>query len=383
MDIEDVLNENHSFDIPQSTFDGEIKRLVNDIKAKPGFDPNVSFDPKKHLNYSVMPKKYKFQDLGIPKTHVTPINEIAATDPFNLFTEEAVDLMKYEIFSNEALIKKYGRLNNSNNSKKSSELDFHISGFIDETVFCKAAWTSKELQQIFDEIMEDKLCMPHRYCLGHINVSLARSDLPELDETIDYKKLKEEQDKKADDINSGVSWHYDSPPLVCVMMLSAPPNMIGGETGIRLGDESVMRIPNTKVGCATMLQGRVIKHIATKPLNNFDRISYVTSFIAEDPHRPDSTCATSERPSVSSAFTNDMFYPTFLSYRFERIEKRLKSYREELMKNYAKGAKFDQLKAVEFMQEIEDYLKISYQDFEMIEEKPYPPPVFKIPYKDL
>lgn len=382
MDLKDIFNENHNLDIPQSVFDNEIKAYVQKIINKPGFNPITKFDPAKHLKYTGSGKKHSFESLGITKTHVKPINQIAAVEPFQMFTAEAIDMMNYEIFSNTQLLKKYGRLNQANNSKNASILDFHISGFIDDTEFTKAAWCSPELKAIFNEVMEDKLIMAHRFTMSHINVSLADSSKPELEPGIDYLKLKEEQDKN-DEIDAGVNWHYDSPPLVCVCMLSAPDNMIGGETGIRLGDESVLRIPGPKVGYGTMLQGRVIKHIATKPLNNVDRISYVVSFIPEDVNRYDSTCATSERPSVSTAYTNDRFYPTFLSYRFERVEKRLKQYREMLTENYAQDKKFDQMDAIKFIKDIETYLKVSYDDFEVLGEKTYPPPLFKTPYSEL
>lgn len=383
MDLQDIFNENHSLDIPQWVFDTEIKRLVREIAAKPGFDPNTKFDAKKHINYKGVEKKFKFEDLGIKKTHVQPINEIAATSPFDLFTEEAADMMKYELFSKEELVKKYGRLTQTVNSTNTSSLDFLLSGFIDDTPFTKAAWESKELKDIVNDIMQDKLVIPHQFAMSHINVSLADSTKPEFDPDVDYVKLKAEQDAHAEKIGSLVSWHYDSPPLVCVTMLSAKPGMVGGETGIKLGDESVMRLQNTKPGCATMLQGRCIKHIAMKPLNNADRISYVVNFIPEDPNRVDTTCATSERPGVSAAFTNDKFYPTFLNYRFERVEQRLKSYRTKLMENYNKGAKFDQLAAVDFMKDIEDYLHICYKDFEVLGKCKYPPDVFSVPYSEL
>ncbi|EGV62851.1 hypothetical protein PSN45_001043 [Yamadazyma tenuis] len=379
MNYEDVLNENHSLDIPQSVFDTEIQRVVDELTSKPGFDSSLKFDPKRHLDYRGVAKKYGFADLGITNTHVKPINEIAATDPFSLFTIEAVDMMKYEIFSNEALLKKHGRLVSPGHSTGASNLDFNISGFIDDTIFCKAAWNSPELRGIINEIMNDKLTIPHQFSLSHVNVSLADSSKPQLDPDVDYKALKSVNDKMA----AGVNWHYDSPPLVCVVMLSAPEEMIGGETGIRLGDESILRIPNTTVGCATMLQGRVIKHIATKPVNNFDRITYVTSFIPEDPNRYDSTCATTERPAVATSFTNDRFYPLYLGYRFDRVEKRLSQYRQMLLQNYEKGAKFDQGKALEFMRDIEQYLRTGYQDFEVLGDKEFPPPLFKKTYSEL
>lgn len=158
MDAEEIFNnENHKLDIPQSVLDNELQVFVNKIKNKPGFDPTVKFDPAKHLNFTTTGKKHSFKSLGITKTHVKPINEIAAVEPFQLFTQEAIDLMNYEIFTDIKLLKRHGRLNHGNSSKNSSKLDFQLSGFIDETVFTKAAWLSPEVKAIFDEVMEDNV----------------------------------------------------------------------------------------------------------------------------------------------------------------------------------------------------------------------------------
>lgn len=381
--MEEILNENHSYDIPQEVIDHEIKYLVEKLEAKPGFNPKVKFDPKTHINFAVAGAKYRFSDLGIEKTHVSPINDIAVVEPFKLFTEDAINMMKWEIFSNHSLLKRHGRLNNSNNSKNANKLDFHISGFIDDTVFTKQAIQSQELKDIINIVMEDQLIIPHQFSMSHVNVSLARTTGEEQTPE-DYQEMLTKQDQAIDNITAGVNWHYDSPPLVCVMMLSAPENMIGGETGVKLGDDkTILRVPNAKVGYGTMLQGRVIKHIATKPVNNCERISYVMSFIPEDPNRYDSTCATSERPGVSSAFTNDRFYPLFLNYRFNRVEQRLKQFRAQLMQNYDQNHKFDQLQTVGFIRDIESYLHVTYQDFEAVENKTYPPELFSTPYRDL
>ncbi|CAH6719549.1 hypothetical protein CLIB1444_02S11122 [[Candida] jaroonii] len=375
---DDIMNENLSHSIPDETIDKELFQLVKKIESKPGFDSQIKFDATKHLKPYEIKKKYTFKDFGIEKTHVEPVSEIAATDPFDFITEEAVDLMKWEIFHDKNIVKEFGRA-----TRGKSRLQFQMSGFFDKLRFTKELWTSKEVQQRFNDIMGIELEMPHVFCMGHVNVSLADSTKPELDPSIDYEELLAQQDKNADQVSSALDWHYDSPPLVCVVMLSAPPNMIGGETGIKKGDESILRIPNSTPGTATVLQGRVIKHIATKPINNFDRISYVVSFVPKDPLAKDSTCATSERPGATASFTNDKFYPNYLSYRFERVEKRLESFRKELMDNYSKGEKFDQMKSVNFIKDIEEYLKVCYRDFEAISDEPYPPTLFSIPYSEL
>lgn len=382
----ELLNENHHLDIPDSTINNEIYNLANDIKQKPGFNPNVDFNPDIHLAYdsNQILKKMTFKDLNIDKTHVPIITETASVEPFNLFTKDAIDLMKYEVFGNEQLIRKYGRL--SSTGSNTSALDINVSGFVEDAPFCKSAWSHPETLKIFSSLMGIDLFTPHTFSKGHINASFTPrprdTPPPVIDNSIDYEALKKKQNQNGD-IPSSLNWHYDSVPVVCVMMLSSPPNMIGGETAIRDGEENVIRVENPTEGQGTLLQARVIKHIATKPLNNVDRISYVISLHPKDPNIHDSTVATSERPGAVATFTNNRFYPHFVNYRMDRIKQRMELYQNKLMQGYKTGAHFDQIEAIEIMKDMEDYLHRTWQDFEAISDTPYPPPLFGIPYKDL
>lgn len=381
----EILNENHHLDIPDHVIDNEVYNLVKDIEAKPGFDPSVQFDPKRHLKFANKNlNKIKLTDLNITKTHVKPISEIGAVEPFELFTDEAIDLMKYEVFSNTALLKKYGRVTATGHNATAT--DFQLSGFSDDAPFCRAAWTHPETVKIFSDLMGIEFYLPHPFNISHINASLTprkRGEPPAQDSPEEYEELKRKQDENPDNISANVGWHYDSPPFVCVCMLSAPSNMIGGETGLRDGNENIVRIADPKPGQVSLLQARVIKHIATKPLNRCDRISYVISLLPKDPDMYDSSQAVSERPGASSAFTNDRFYPNFINYRMDRVKARLDRYQKKIMDNYKEGRKFSQNDAIDFLLEIEEYVHNTYKHFEAISDEPYPPKWFSTPYKDL
>lgn len=382
---EDILNENHSLDIPESIIDNEVYNLVKDITEKPGFNPHVKFDPKIHLTYHTNKNitKRTLSDLQISKTHVKPMSEVAAVEPFSLFTVDAIDIMKWEIFANKHVLDVCGRI-----VEHGEPHDLYISGFSDYTPFTKDAFTHPETVEIFNRLMGVDVHCPHTFHLSHINAVLAprKRGEPAYEETAEeLTKLREQQDAEADSIPNIGGWHYDSPPMVCVVMFSAPPNMVRGETAIRTGteNEDVLRFSNGQVGQATLLQGRIIKHIATKPLNKCDRITYVASLLPKDPEAYDSSSAQSERPGAASTFTNDRFYPNLVNYRMERIKKRLENYQNKIMDNYSKGIKFDQLDSVEFMKDIEDYLHRTWINFEAVSDEPFPPPVFDVPYKDL
>lgn len=384
---DEILNENHHLDIPQSTIELEIAALVSDLEKKIGFKKDQPFDPDIHLIFSdeafLKTEKHTLAELGINKTHCPHITDLAGTQPFPLFSEEAIDIMKWEIFHDPEFLKEFGRV--SVFGKDISRLDFQISGFVHKTRFIREAWRHPKTMEIMHKIAGIKLKIPHVFSEGLVNASLVH--INDRDKKVDSKKelieLKRQQDNSSSEIPSTLYWHYDSPPFVLVLMLSAPECMVGGETAIKTGNESIFRIPNPKVGYATFLQGRVVKHIATKPLNSCDRISYVVSFIPEDINVPDTTVCTSEKPSAAPTYTNDKFYPNWVNYRFERLEKRMQKFRESVMNNYENNKKFDQMRTIEFCKDIEQYLKGTWKEFEIVNDDVFPPKLFSIPYSNL
>lgn len=59
-----------------------------------------AFDPKVHLNYDPPRRIYTMKEIGLEGHGISPN---AASEPFSLFTEEAIMQMRAEIFSEEAL----------------------------------------------------------------------------------------------------------------------------------------------------------------------------------------------------------------------------------------------------------------------------------------
>lgn len=58
-----------------------------------------SFDPMKHLAFTEMPKVHTMNELGFSET--TGVSPIAVSEPFRLFTEEAIMRMRREVLSPE------------------------------------------------------------------------------------------------------------------------------------------------------------------------------------------------------------------------------------------------------------------------------------------
>lgn len=59
----------------------------------------VIFDPKKHLAYSPPSKLHTMEELGYPESR--GVSPIGVSEPFPLFTPEAIQQMRAEVFKNE------------------------------------------------------------------------------------------------------------------------------------------------------------------------------------------------------------------------------------------------------------------------------------------
>lgn len=58
----------------------------------------VMFDKNKHLNFKLPPKVHTMKEIGLGDVGISPI---AVSEPFSLFTEEAVAQMRQEVLSEE------------------------------------------------------------------------------------------------------------------------------------------------------------------------------------------------------------------------------------------------------------------------------------------
>ena len=74
--------------LPQSLIDGS--RVAN----------KETFDPRKHLNFQPPEKIHTMKDVGLEGHGISPV---AASEPFPLFSEEAVKQMRAEAFSEPVL----------------------------------------------------------------------------------------------------------------------------------------------------------------------------------------------------------------------------------------------------------------------------------------
>lgn len=77
------------------------KAIPQDLINEARKTQKVEFDAKKHLNFVPPTKTFSMKDFGYEGQGVS---EIAASEPFQLYTEEAVEQIRAELFS-EAVLK--------------------------------------------------------------------------------------------------------------------------------------------------------------------------------------------------------------------------------------------------------------------------------------
>ncbi|KAG7818175.1 hypothetical protein KL920_002876 [Ogataea angusta] len=384
------LSGNHDYDVPQETLDLEVAALRAKLEAKPTFDPRLRFDPARHLvfkpEYYKTTQQFTLSDLNIKKTRVKPVTDFAAAFPFPLISQEAVDMLLWEALQPEVL-RDYARVPNL--SKGANRLDFHVGGHCSKKApFSNALFTAPELREILEGFTRTKVEPVYNAEYGHLNVSLA-SLKPE--DAAQFAASREEQLKvyeaqtKAggNDVPSTLGLHYDSSAFALVIMLDFGDSAIGGETGIITGHNEMVRVPDPKVGWATLIQGMVLRHVATKPVTNSNRITSVGGFCLAGPEHLDNNLLTSTKPSVLPRALYNEFYRDWCEFRLNNLQRHIGYYKEQLMAEFDSGKTFDQLAFAKKCQEMERYLRKSWDEMEAVYNPPYPPAQFSTPYEEL
>lgn len=244
--------------------------LPNTPASKPSWTPIIidsqvegkkdDFDPTRHLAYNAPSKIYSMKDLGLPEDK--GISPVAVSEPFHLFSEEAIMRMRQEVLSPEVL---------SNCQYSSNLSQCQLRGFANKYVplesfvyiivmtnsnvmmlnryapFVYDVWKSPETLAIISKIAGIDLVPEMDFEIAHINISVKSEK--EKQEELDA--LNERAHFIADEGIGGcpweddqpiVDWHTDSYPFVCVTMLSDCSTMVGGETALRTGTGEIMKV---------------------------------------------------------------------------------------------------------------------------------------------
>ena len=163
------------------------------------------------------------------------------------------------------------------------------------------------------------------------------------------------------------SWHKDQVPVVCVVMLSDTRGMEGGETAIRTGDGSVVKVKGPTIGGAVIMQGGCTEHAALRAVNVPERISMVSSYAFADPNLDD------QYTSLRSVdLGNDhlpLFCNLFLQEKLIRLRGRIDSVLATLIEMEKNGETIQRLEFERWVMEQTKFLR--HSAWEMYERVPH------------
>lgn len=289
---------------------------------------NDLFDPVKHMNYSKPTELTTLEELGLETSKA--ISPVAITNPFPLFSNEGVEAIRADVFRREVVGKHIFK-----EPKRPGY--YKLRGYADDAPFIKSVWTNETLLQACSEAAGCELEVVFDYEMAHINVQLP----PELLESdnIDLlippakppRALPSSTGVTDDDMTEGESmaWHRDSYPWVCVVMLSDPTGMSGGETGLKTGDGRVLKVRGPSTGFAVMMQGGLVNHCALNLLGDGERVTMVTSFRPKNPLVYDG----SHLGNVKRSSDNTRLFKQWTAYRAQNVAKRAQYFSEQVQSN--------------------------------------------------
>ncbi|KAG9661956.1 hypothetical protein KCU95_g407, partial [Aureobasidium melanogenum] len=284
------------------------------------------FDPKIHLDYSSPTKVYPLADLKLePREFSTPI---AATAPFQLLTEEGVLAYRRALFAPEVLdecaVSPYPNTLIVRDAAKKSK-------------FLHDFWNHPETLNILSGLMQAPLVPIFKIEEGFVSVQTnSAKDLEEMKKEIsiepDHRLIEmSEEEKNANPLESGsiIPWHFDSYPYACIIMLSHTDGMIGGETFIKCGDGTITKVEGPKYGCAYIIQGGILEHLASRAKGVKERIASVASFRANVDGFYDISFTTNTRPMTN---TRDL-HREWAEYRLKVLKKEIEATLERVRNN--------------------------------------------------
>ncbi|KAI9712007.1 MAG: hypothetical protein M1820_001715 [Bogoriella megaspora] len=259
-----------------------------------------AFDPTKHLSFQPPERIITMGEIGLENHGISPN---AVSEPFQIFTKEAIEQIRAEVFSEEVLRDcQFASTFNRNMIRGMGPA---------RAPFTYSAWNSPELISKVSEVAGIDLIPSIDFEIANINISVSNGD---------SVNIASRDDPLGDGLSS-VAWHYDSFPFVCVVMLSDCTGMAGGETALRTAAGEIMKVRGPAMGSAVVLQGRYIEHQALKALGGRERISMVTCFRPRSPDIRDETVLTGVR---GISYKSEL-YTQYTEYRFEILEERIRS----------------------------------------------------------
>ncbi|KAF2710573.1 hypothetical protein K504DRAFT_265874 [Pleomassaria siparia CBS 279.74] len=320
-----------------------FRPIIEQASLKKSTPGAIKFDPKKHLAFTPPTKVTTMEEIGYAED--TGISPVAVSQPFQLFSPEAIQQMRAEIFQAEVM---------ENCSYSSNLAARQLRGYASKYApFTYDAWNHPDTLAIISKVAGVDLIPQFDFEIGNINLSVKTDEQTkeELDAIAKQRSFFADDEGIAgcpwEDDKPIVGWHTDSYPFVCVLMLSDCTNMVGGETALRTADGGIMKVRGPQEGCGVILQGRYITHQALRALGAKERITSVTSFRPRSAFKKDDTVLTTVRPISDLS----ELYFQFAEYRCEIMEERLRKERKDIMARRRARKKFDTLGHKRFLDE--------------------------------
>ncbi|KAI9740161.1 MAG: hypothetical protein M1834_004739 [Cirrosporium novae-zelandiae] len=274
---------------------------VEDLSVAP-------FDPKIHLNYTPPKKVFTLEDLKLKP--LPSSSNIAATTPFPLLSEEGVLAYRRALFAKEVL---------DNCATNPYTNTIVLRNAAKYSKWLHDMWSHPETVRIVSEAMGTPLVPIFKLEEGFVSVQTKSTNFQDMMKEISIEPLvgKVELTEEEKNFNplaaSTIPWHFDSYPYACIVMLSNTENMIGGETYIKTGDGEIQKVEGPTMGCAYIIQGWMLEHIASRAFGAKERIASVTSFRQNKPGVYDVSYMSNTRGVTN---LKDMYYE-WAEYRLE------------------------------------------------------------------
>ncbi|KAH0030048.1 hypothetical protein KCU78_g3175, partial [Aureobasidium melanogenum] len=276
-----------------------------------------------HLDYAPPKKVYPLADLKLePRDFSTPI---AATAPFQLLSEEGVLAYRRALFApdvlDECAVSPYLNTLIVRDAAKKSK-------------FLHDFWNHPDTLRILSGLMQAPLVPIFKIEEGFVSVQTKSSqDIEEMKKEVsiepDHRLVElSEEERNADPLKFGsiIPWHFDSYPYACIIMLSHTDGMVGGETFIKCGDGTVTKVEGPKYGCAYIIQGGILEHLASRGKGVKERIASVVSFRANVEGFYDISFTTNTRPMTN---TPDL-HREWAEYRLNVMKKEIEATLEKV-----------------------------------------------------
>lgn len=392
--LADIAAGNPRKKVALDQYNQVLAKTYADLEAEYGPASSHKFDPQKHLcYYSADPldqhkyhetRRLTMAELGL--THKNQISAIGVSDPFPLFTQEATDIMKMECLQKEIFLEYARESFNSTTGMDCIVRGYAKTGGTVNTPFVHDAWTHPKTVELISTMAGVDLEVIMDYEIAQVNIGVTPGEVAEHQRMAAGKQHQMEQTEGAksdpdketqsaaagDDMPAIVGWHYDSYPFVCVLMLSDTSRMVGGETYLRMGDKKVACVLGPQKGSATVLQGRLIEHLANKPVGATERITMVTSYRAKNSVVHEGSVLSTVKPEINFGTRPDDFYPEWIRYRSQVVKDRL----DALVKTCNESATFNKQAATDTLKDIEAYLaktalemEVSAEEWETVNRK--------------